>query len=251
MSLFFMLILMLLLLLPCSPDLTNPDDISSWLTHLPVYRGVMGTYMQTVNSVADSAVAGYQQRIQEVQQHRDRLQAEADAYIRGLLAQGKQVLQRVEACTAKPKQQQAQQQTQRQQQQQPQQPEPAVKPAGAAAGDLQSAVQALLSNRGHRTKKHVQAKQAVLQQQAVSKVQQQQQQQEQPVGVKEAADTLPFPGGPASKWLVSKVRRLCCVAKGSCPAQSKCHLANSNSPIEPAACPIDTCKSHLICVPLT
>jgi hypothetical protein len=179
----------------------NAAAIEDWLKHIPAYQGVMAEYMKTVNCMTDSAVEGYQRRICEAQQHRDRLQTEADAYIRSLLVQGQEVLRKVEARTAGLQQQQQPQvvpsaslQQQQQQevvsaQQQVVQQQQAAQKGGT--GGLQSAVQQLLLTHAKRTKKQLQAKLTGVSAAAQPPPQQQQ----------DAPEALPFPGGPASKWL--------------------------------------------------
>jgi hypothetical protein len=176
-------------------DATSVED---WLKHIPAYQGVMAEYMKTVNCLTDSAVEGYQRCIQEAQQHRDRLQAEADAYIRALLVQGQEVLRKVEALTAALQQQQQpqvvaapsiQQQQMVDVQQQMRQQQQAAQQGGT--GDLQSAVQQLLLTHTKRTKKQLQAKLT-----GVSAPAQPAQQHQE-----DAPEAVPLPGGPNSEWL--------------------------------------------------
>lgn len=180
----------------------------------------MTEYVKTVNCMTDAAVEGYQKRIQEAQQHRERLQAQADAYIRSLVAQGQQVLRQVEARAASHQQQQQQLQavpvTPAQPLPQPvqqvvlQQPQPAQQPQQQQAvpaqrdstGDLQSAVQQLLVTHTNRTKQQLQAKLTGVPAPAQAPAQPAQQQQAQAqVQRQVSAEPLPFPMGPASKWL--------------------------------------------------
>jgi hypothetical protein len=141
--------------------------------------------MSTVNSLTDSAVQDYQRRIQQVQEHRGRLQAEADTYIRSLVEKGQQVLRTVEARTAGASEQQP--------------AAPAQQPAAAPAveqqqgsGVDQSAVQQLLSAHMKRAKS--------------------------PGAAPKAANTLPPPVSPASKvsWLL--VTPVCWRTVDSCRA---------------------------------
>lgn len=153
----------------------SPAALDDWLEQLPAYKASVTEYMTAVNSLTDAAVLDYQKRIQQVQEHRGRLQAEAEAYIRSLVAQGQQVLRIVEARAASASEQQpappAQQsaaapavQQQRQQQQ-------------GGSADLQAAVQQLLSSHTTRTKSAA----------------------AEPAAALKAADMLPSPVSPASK----------------------------------------------------
>jgi len=215
----------MLLLVLCRPDVGDASASEVWLKALPGYHDVMSEYMQAVHAITDAAVLDYQQSINALQQQRSRRIAEADAYLRTLLAQGQRVLQGVNTCAATQQQQQAVQAANPVQfaglhaQQQQQQPAQQVD-----TGNLQLAVQAMLQSHAK------QKKQQQLQQQGAGhsssvqqasgaikrplELEQQQTQQAAQPSTGAAGAALPFPAGPASQLLKVRVR---------------CRLANSSS----------------------
>lgn len=169
----------------------------------------MAEYVAVVNGLTDSAVAAYQARIAEVTAHRDRLQAEADTYIRELLGQGQTVLQRVQAASGPDQQQQQQAAAVPQPQPQQQQAEQPV-PRPNSTADLRSAVQHLLLSHSKRAAVKQQQEEPSGTARPAAAVQQPTEQQQQQLATPQqqqpaAEAAMPFPQGPECNWPSAQV----------------------------------------------
>lgn len=210
----------LLLCFSCRADASDAAASEAWLKALPAYRAAVTEYIQSVHSITNAAVQGYQKSIDEAQAQRTRLLSQADTYLRSLVAKGQKVMVNVNArmgqapqqASARPTQAPPQQQPLQSQQQQP----AAVQPA---SGDLQLAVKELLLSHAKKKKQENQQQQqqcggsAAAGQPVVPSVQPQQPVQQQHAAADAVANSeqaaapaaLPFPSGPASKWPSSQV----------------------------------------------
>lgn len=121
--------------LPCRPDVRDGAAIAAWIKALPEFKEAMDSYVDTVQSLTDGAIKDCETYMMQLQVQRSRIKAEADAYIKALLAQGQEVV----AGMSGDKQQQAPPpRPPSQQQQQAAVKQEGVPPAAAAAEQQQA-----------------------------------------------------------------------------------------------------------------
>jgi len=210
-----------------SPSLLPDASTESWLKAVPGCHAAISEFKATVDAKTAAAVEDYSRAIAALEQQRTQLMKEADAYLTSLLAQGQQVLQRVNAHAAQ-QQQPAQvaapaqglQYAQPQQPHQQQQPQPlpqlqqrhssgAIQQEPTSPDDVQVAVEQLLLSHTRQKRRGASAAGQIP---AVNKRSRSLLESQEAAGGQvlaggaAASAALPFPMGPAAKWLQPSVQ---------------------------------------------